>query len=252
MSAATKRKVATKDLVVGLGATGLSIARYLRRAGLDAKFVDSATSRPAWMNSRKFGPTLTYRWARRRCRTISVASSFRRASPTTNSSSRKRAKPTRSRIRYRTIRTRCRSAVCGDNRLERQEHGNDVAVPHGLCGRKQTLAGGNLGEPALDLLDREVPDFYVLELSSFQLLRTESLAPAVAVLLNVTPDHLDWHRSAKEYRDSKYSVYQGLQRRLSIAPINVPRKKRKTSKPLSASAWTSRRRASTAFATTTA
>ena len=46
MSAATKRKVATKDLVVGLGATGLSIARYLRRAGLDAKFVDTRDEPP--------------------------------------------------------------------------------------------------------------------------------------------------------------------------------------------------------------
>ena len=46
MSAARKRKVATKDLVVGLGATGLSIARYLRRAGLDAMFVDSRDEPP--------------------------------------------------------------------------------------------------------------------------------------------------------------------------------------------------------------
>ena len=54
-------------------------------------------------------------------------------------------------------------------------------------------AGGNLGEPALDLLDREQPDIYVLELSSFQLQRTQKLPAAVAVLLNVSPDHLDWH-----------------------------------------------------------
>lgn len=74
---------------------------------------------------------------------------------------------------------------------------------------KDVLAGGNLGEPALDLLSIQVPDLYVLELSSFQLLRTDSLAATVAVLLNVSPDHLDWHRSAKEYRDSKYSIYSG-------------------------------------------
>jgi UDP-N-acetylmuramoylalanine--D-glutamate ligase len=73
----------------------------------------------------------------------------------------------------------------------------------------ETLAGGNLGEPALDLLSVQNPDLYVLELSSFQLLRTESLAAAVAVLLNITPDHLDWHRSEKEYRDSKYRIYKG-------------------------------------------
>jgi len=81
----------------------------------------------------------------------------------------------------------------------------------GRAAGKETLAGGNLGEPALDLLDLPQPDLYVLELSSFQLQRTHSLAPAVAVLLNVSPDHLDWHRSEKQYRDSKYSIYQGAQ-----------------------------------------
>ena len=46
MSAVKKRKAADRDLVVGLGATGLSIARYLRRAGEDAKFVDSRDEPP--------------------------------------------------------------------------------------------------------------------------------------------------------------------------------------------------------------
>jgi len=69
-------------------------------------------------------------------------------------------------------------------------------------------AGGNLGEPALDLLDKERPDIYVLELSSFQLQRTEQLPAAVSVLLNISPDHLDWHASEAEYRGSKYRVYR--------------------------------------------
>jgi UDP-N-acetylmuramoylalanine--D-glutamate ligase len=72
----------------------------------------------------------------------------------------------------------------------------------------ETLAGGNLGEPALDLLDRQPPDLYVLELSSFQLQRTQRLPAAVAVLLNVSPDHLDWHASEREYRSAKYRVYR--------------------------------------------
>ncbi len=72
---------------------------------------------------------------------------------------------------------------------------------------REVLAGGNLGEPALDLLDQDKPDLYVLELSSFQLQRTESLPAEVAVLLNVSPDHLDWHVDEEEYRQSKYRVY---------------------------------------------
>ena len=46
---------------------------------------------------------------------------------------------------------------------------------------RNVLAGGNLGQPALDLLDEEAPDLYVLELSSFQLQRTAKLPAAVAV-----------------------------------------------------------------------
>ena len=56
---------------------------------------------------------------------------------------------------------------------------------------RRVLAGGNLGEPALDLLEQPVPDLYVLELSSFQLETTSSLALKAAVVLNVTADHLD-------------------------------------------------------------
>ena len=57
------------------------------------------------------------------------------------------------------------------------------------------------------LLDKPTPDLYVLELSSFQLQRTRNLPAAVSVLLNVTPDHLDWHASEAEYRESKYRVF---------------------------------------------
>jgi UDP-N-acetylmuramoylalanine--D-glutamate ligase len=73
---------------------------------------------------------------------------------------------------------------------------------------RNALAGGNLGEPALDLLDQDVPDIYVLELSSFQLQRTENLPAAVALLLNVSPDHLDWHADEDEYRSAKYRIFK--------------------------------------------
>jgi len=72
---------------------------------------------------------------------------------------------------------------------------------------KTGLAGANLGEPALDLLLEETPDLYVLELSSFQLQRTSSLPTAVSVLLNVSPDHLDWHKDEDEYRAAKYRIF---------------------------------------------
>lgn len=67
--------------------------------------------------------------------------------------------------------------------------------------------GGNLGTPALELLAPEV-EFYVLELSSFQLETTESLAAHAAVVLNLSPDHLDRHLSLKAYAQAKARIYR--------------------------------------------
>jgi len=66
--------------------------------------------------------------------------------------------------------------------------------------------GGNIGTPVLDLLQRPVPDYYVLEISSFQLETTSSLHPQAAVLLNLTPDHLDRHGSMDQYAAAKVSL----------------------------------------------
>jgi UDP-N-acetylmuramoylalanine--D-glutamate ligase len=73
---------------------------------------------------------------------------------------------------------------------------------------KRVLAGGNLGRPALDLLDDPVPELYVLELSSFQLETTRSLRTAAAVVLNVTPDHMDRYESVGEYASAKARIFQ--------------------------------------------
>jgi UDP-N-acetylmuramoylalanine--D-glutamate ligase len=73
--------------------------------------------------------------------------------------------------------------------------------------------GGNLGTPALDLLPTNAvdnaaePDLYVLELSSFQLESTTSLAARAAVILNISPDHLDRYSSLDDYAKAKQRVY---------------------------------------------
>jgi UDP-N-acetylmuramoylalanine--D-glutamate ligase len=66
--------------------------------------------------------------------------------------------------------------------------------------------GGNLGLPALDLLDEAV-ELYVLELSSFQLETTETLQLAAATILNISPDHLDRHGSLERYVAAKARIY---------------------------------------------
>src|SRR5450631_4100241 len=72
---------------------------------------------------------------------------------------------------------------------------------------RSVLAGGNLGVPALDLLDLPVPDLYVLELSSFQLETTSSLRLKAAVVLNVTADHLDRYPSVGAYALAKSRIF---------------------------------------------
>jgi UDP-N-acetylmuramoylalanine--D-glutamate ligase len=72
---------------------------------------------------------------------------------------------------------------------------------------RSVLAGGNLGEPALDLLEQPQPQLYVLELSSFQLETTYSLSLAAAVVLNVTADHLDRYGSVTEYARAKERIF---------------------------------------------
>jgi UDP-N-acetylmuramoylalanine--D-glutamate ligase len=67
--------------------------------------------------------------------------------------------------------------------------------------------GGNVGIPALDLLDDDY-ELYVLELSSFQLETTYSLQAAAAVNLNVCEDHMDRYASYQDYINAKLRIYQ--------------------------------------------
>ncbi|HEY5719458.1 MAG TPA: UDP-N-acetylmuramoyl-L-alanine--D-glutamate ligase [Gammaproteobacteria bacterium] len=77
------------------------------------------------------------------------------------------------------------------------------------CGRR-VLLGGNLGTPALELLrETPAPEFYVLELSSYQLETTASLRPLVATVLNVSPHHVDRYADLDEYLATKARVFAG-------------------------------------------
>jgi len=67
--------------------------------------------------------------------------------------------------------------------------------------------GGNFGIPVLDLLEEENVELYVLELSSFQLETTQSLQAAAAVVLNISPDHMDRYTSIAEYVQAKQRIY---------------------------------------------
>lgn len=64
---------------------------------------------------------------------------------------------------------------------------------------KDIAVGGNLGTPFIELLQQNPGDGFVLEVSSFQLEAIQSFHPKVAMILNLSPDHLDRHSGMKEY-----------------------------------------------------
>jgi len=77
------------------------------------------------------------------------------------------------------------------------------------AGGYPTRVGGNIGTPAISLVDAARPDsVIVLEVSSFQLETIQTFRPKVAVVLNVTPDHLDRHRTFETYVDAKARIFE--------------------------------------------
>jgi UDP-N-acetylmuramoylalanine--D-glutamate ligase len=76
------------------------------------------------------------------------------------------------------------------------------------AGGLQTLVGGNIGLPVVELIDPSTDDSWsVLEVSSFQLETTVEFHPAIAVILNITPDHLDRHGSFESYAAAKERIF---------------------------------------------
>ena len=74
------------------------------------------------------------------------------------------------------------------------------------CG-KDSQIGGNIGRGVLDLDRMHSGTYYVIELSSYQLERTQSLKADVAVFLNLSPDHLDRHGTLEAYGKAKQNIF---------------------------------------------
>jgi UDP-N-acetylmuramoylalanine--D-glutamate ligase len=205
-----KRSARKKDLVLGLGRTGLSVARHLARNDVDAIYVDTREHPPGidelldiCADAEVVLGEAPDRLLKKTTRII--------ASPGVADS-----EPFLKAARDAGV------DIVSDIELFVDEAKAPLVAVTGSNGKstvttllslmceaadKSGLAGANLGVPALDLLVEEAPDFYILELSSFQLHRTRRLPAALAVLLNISPDHLDWHASEAEYRAAKYRVF---------------------------------------------
>ena len=193
MNAAKKKTQKSKDLVYGLGATGLSIARYLERNDGNAIFVDSRDEPPGVDELNELLPKATVKLGKPKL-PKNVARIIASPGITDDDdllvAARKKDIEVISDIELFAREAQAPfAAVTGSNGKS-----TVTTLLYHMChaAGRNVLAGGNLGEPALDLLAEEAPEVYVLELSSFQLQRTSTLPAEVAVLLNVSPDHLDW------------------------------------------------------------
>ncbi|MGB5261215.1 MAG: UDP-N-acetylmuramoyl-L-alanine--D-glutamate ligase [Gammaproteobacteria bacterium] len=211
---------ARRTLVVGLGVTGLSVARYLSRQGVPVAIVDSREQPPGLDRLRAELPD-------------DVAlflggfqpEAFARAEQIVISPGVSREQPEIMRALERNV------PVIGDIELFARVARAPVIAVTGSNGKSTVVTllaamarragrdvrlGGNIGTPVLDLLDGEEPDLYVLELSSFQLESVESLRPAAAAVLNISADHLDRYPDMDAYVKAKQAIY----RNASVQVVN--------------------------------
>jgi UDP-N-acetylmuramoylalanine--D-glutamate ligase len=79
-----------------------------------------------------------------------------------------------------------------------------------IAGR-QPIVAGNIGEPLISSIDHTRPRTYVLELSSFQLETVDTFRADVALLLNITPDHMDRYPTFDAYAAAKYRIFRNQQ-----------------------------------------
>lgn len=213
--AAVNAQLANNDrrtLIVGLGKTGLSVARYLRRHGIDFAVIDSRAHPPELDALREEVPDAAVFVGDFDSRVFSAADEIILSPGVSIREPMVAAAVRRGVPVYGDIELFARSVrkpvvgITGSNGKSTVT----TLIGEMLAAAKYRVAvGGNLGTPALDLLSAPEPDYYVLELSSFQLEMVESLNCVAAVCLNVSPDHLDRYDSMREYIAAKLRIYFG-------------------------------------------
>jgi UDP-N-acetylmuramoylalanine--D-glutamate ligase len=206
-------------VIVGLGRTGISCARYLHARGWRLAVTDTRAAPPELAALRALDAAIPVSLGALDTRLLAGAVCVV-ASPGVSL-----AAP------FFTEARRLGLEIVGDVELfARAAHApvvgitgtNGKSTVTTLLGRMAARAGlkvqvgGNLGEPALELLDAAT-ELYVLELSSYQLETTESLHCRAAAVLNVSPDHLDRYADVAAYAAAKARIFA----RCDIAVINL-------------------------------
>ncbi|MFZ9478108.1 MAG: UDP-N-acetylmuramoyl-L-alanine--D-glutamate ligase [Steroidobacteraceae bacterium] len=209
-----------KALIVGLGRSGLSAARHLAARGWQLAVTDTRLEPPGAADIAAIAPQVSCRFGGFDSALLEGADIVV-ASPGVSL-----AEPLLREAQIRGI------EIVGDIELFAREVRAPVVGITGtngkstvttLVGRMAARAGvavavgGNLGTPALDLLENTAPSLYVLELSSFQLETTSSLHLQAAAVLNLTADHLDRYADMASYGAAKARIF----RHCTVAVINL-------------------------------
>jgi UDP-N-acetylmuramoylalanine--D-glutamate ligase len=100
---------------------------------------------------------------------------------------------------------------------------------------RQPIVAGNIGEPLISALDTEKARTYVLELSSFQLETVDQFRANIALLLNITPDHMDRYATFDDYAKAKYRIFRN-QESADVAIVNAS-ERRMARRPTTARLW---------------
>jgi len=196
---------AKRSLIVGLGATGVAVARYLCARGESVRVIDSRATPPGLDELRTACPeaevivqTLDPKWLDGASRVL-LSPGLAYDIPLALEA-RRRGLAVIGDIELFALAARAPViAITGSNgKSTVTTLASEMLKAQGMA----APAGGNLGPPALDLLDAPA-DAYVLEISSFQMETADSLAPLAATVLNVSPDHLDRHVTLERYAELK-------------------------------------------------
>ena len=204
-------KESAKVVVVGLGKTGLSVAYYLRRLGLQFAIVDSRKKPPynddllaempdVAVFTGGFEPAVfdvaTH---------IIVSPGVSMDEPLIQQAIAQGVRPLSDIDLFACSVTEPVVAITGSNGK------STVTTMLGSMAKaagKRVAVGGNLGTPALDLLTEQA-EIYILELSSFQLERTSQLNAVAATVLNISADHMDRYASMEAYAEQKLKAFAG-------------------------------------------
>jgi UDP-N-acetylmuramoylalanine--D-glutamate ligase len=201
--------VARKALVLGMGATGVSIAAWLASQNRSAIFVDSREQPPGMQQIRALLPDAEYICGRFPASVpgdvdeLLISPGLSMDLPLLNDA-RHRDIPVLSDIDL--FMRACKGKVLGVTGSNGKSTVTSLVSRMLQAAGTRVQAGGNLGRPALELLTEDA-DVFVLELSSFQLERSGELPLHAAVVLNLSPDHLDHHGDLESYGHAKQRIY---------------------------------------------